>query len=215
MYILFFFTFFQITNAYQLCVVGASSGLGRELVYQGALDRNMSVLALTSSSSPIQVPCRVDSFQEIINQPPFFNPNVQKENYWNSLDDYDYENIVFTTSGGPFKQDYSDLLMSKLLPNLPKSCKKLTFVSAYGVGDSLNKRDFAINVMNDLYLKDVYRAKNKQEELLNLSMFRNKYPKLKIKILRPRALSYGETMLESTSRKTLANQILNDFCIFI
>ena len=92
MYILFFFTFFQITNAYQLCVVGASSGLGRELVYQGALDRNISVLALTSSSSPIQVPCRVDSFQEIKNQPPFFNPNVQKENYWNSLDDYDYEN---------------------------------------------------------------------------------------------------------------------------
>ena len=44
--------------AYNLSV-GASSGLGKELVYQTSLDRNKTVLALTTGSV-IRTPCRVN-----------------------------------------------------------------------------------------------------------------------------------------------------------
>ena len=39
-------------------------------------------------------------------------------------------------------------------------------------------------------------------------MFQKKYPDLKINIMRPRALSYGETFLKSISRKQLAQYVL-------
>ena len=34
---------------YDICVVGAGGGLGRELVYQATTERNNTVLALTTS----------------------------------------------------------------------------------------------------------------------------------------------------------------------
>ena len=73
---------------------------------------------------------------------------------WNDLSSYDYKSIVFTTSGGPFKDDYSDQLMAKIIPNLPDSCKHLVLISAYGVGNSLNNKEVGINIMNNWYLKD-------------------------------------------------------------
>lgn len=197
-------------QGYQLCVVGATSGLGRELVYQAALDKNMSVLALSGTSKPLTLPCRKNSFQENKNLPPFINPNVERGNYWEDLSHCDYENIVFTTSAMPFKDDYSDLLLSKIIQNLPPSCKHLILISAYGVGDSLKTNEIGINVMNKWYLKDVYRSKNNQEELLNLKIFKTKYPDLKMSIYRPKALSYGATMLSSISRQKLAEDILDD-----
>ena len=58
--------------------------------------------------------------------------------------------------------------------------------------------------MNKWYLKDVYRAKNEQEKLVN------KYnDKIKKYIYRPKALSYGETLIDSISRKDLASEILD------
>ena len=128
--------------------------------------------------------------------------------YWNDLTSYNYKSIVFTTSGGPFKDDYSDQLMAKIMPNLPESCKHLVLISAYGVGNSLNNKEVGINIMNNWYLKDVYRAKNSQEELLHLKMFKEKYPHLKTTILRPKALSYGETLLKSITRQSLAHEVL-------
>ena len=56
-----------------------------------------------------------------------------------------------------------------------------------------------------LYLKDVYRAKNYQEKALN--NYRGYVNKL---IYRPKALSYGKTLLDSTSRYDLAGRILED-----
>ena len=104
-----FLTFIQVKSlAYNLCVVGASSGLGKELVYQTSLDRNKTVLALTTGSV-IRTPCRVNSFTEIKNQPVYVNKKVTKDNYWNNLSGFDYENIIFTTSAKPFKEDYSDI----------------------------------------------------------------------------------------------------------
>lgn len=207
-----FFLFGTFTNAYNLCVVGSNSGLGKELIYQGCLERNISILALSGSSKPLTTPCRVNSFEEIKTQPPFHNPNVKKDNYWNSLKDYDYENIIFTTSASPFKEDYSDRLMAKIITNLPKSCKQVILISAHGVGDSLKETELGINIMNKWYLKDVYRAKNNQENLLGLNIFKKKYPNLQKTILRPRALSYGKTTLPSISRKDFAKDILDKIC---
>ena len=63
--------------------------------------------------------------------------------------------------------------------------------------------------MDKLYLKDVYRAKNKQENLINEI---NKIDSNVnyTKIYRPKALSYGETFLDSTSRQSLAEEMLED-----
>jgi hypothetical protein len=197
-----------IIQAYQLCVIGATSGLGKELVYQAAHDKNMSVLALSGSNKILTVPCRVNSFQEIKNQPPFNNPNVVRDNYWKDLSNYNYETLIFTTGAAPFKNDYSDSLMSKILPTLPDTCKHVILISAHGVGSSLSKDEIGIQVMNSWYLRNVYKAKNSQEDLLKLNIIKTKYPKLKTSIYRPKALSYGATMLPSISRQELASQIL-------
>ena len=92
-----FLCFAPFLQAYQLCVIGATSGLGRELVYQAALDKNMSVLALSGSSKPLCLPCRVNSFEELQSQPPFHNPNVERGNYWKDLSYYDYEHRIMIT----------------------------------------------------------------------------------------------------------------------
>jgi hypothetical protein len=53
-------------------------------------------------------------------------------------------------------------------------------------------------------LKDAYRSKNEQEKILNrYKTSAKKY------IYRPKALSYGITQIDSTSRKELAETILN------
>lgn len=195
--------------AYNLCVVGASSGLGRELVYQGSLDRNKTVLALTSQPV-LRKPCRVNSFTEIKNQPIYITNKVDRDHYWKDLSNYDYQHIVFTTSAKPFKEDFSDRLMCKIMQRLPKSCKTVTLVSAYGVGNSLKNKEVAIKVMNDWYLKDVYRVKNEQERMLDYNIFKAKYPDIKRYIIRPKALSYGKTVLNSVTRQDLAKNILDN-----
>jgi hypothetical protein len=116
--------------------------------------------------------------------------------------------LVFTTGAAPFKDDYSDTLMAKIMPALPRSCKHVVLVSAHGVGSSLSKDEVGINIMNSWYLRNVYEAKNNQEDLLKLKIFKTKYPKLRTSIYRPKALSYGATMVKSTTRQDLANKIL-------
>ena len=139
------------SDAYNLCVVGASSGLGRELVYQGSLDRNKTVLALTSQPV-LRKPCRVNSFTEIKNQPIYITNKVDRDHYWKDLSNYDYQHIVFTTSAKPFKEDFSDRLMCKIMQRLPKSCKTVTLVSAYGVGDSLKNKEVGIKAVSYTHL---------------------------------------------------------------
>ena len=81
MKILFIFLYGTLTRAYNLCVIGSTSGLGKELVYQSTVERNMSVLALSGTSKPLTIPCRENSFEEINSQPIFNNPNIKKDNY--------------------------------------------------------------------------------------------------------------------------------------
>ena len=192
--ILFLSFFSNLCYGYKLCVFGATSGLGRELVYQASLDRNMSVLALSGTSRHLTVPCRVNSFQDIQNQPPFQNPNMIRGNYWEDLSSYDYEAAIFTTQSAPFQDDYSDTLLAKVLPSLPPSCQHIVLVSAH---------ECTADVTNNWH-----NAKKNQETLLHLKVFEQKYPYLKKTIFRPRALTYGSTTLPSVTRQAFAGEIL-------
>lgn len=203
-FLIIFLNLFLFSNAFKICVVGGSSGLGKELIFQSINERDHDVLALTSGIKPITVPCRQNSFNEIKNQKEYNHPNLIKANYWDDISNFSYENIIFTTSAKPFEDDYSDKLMKKVLENLSEDCKSITLVSAFGVSDSLKKGNLGISIMNSWYLKDVYRAKNEQEDILK------KYKKnIKKYVLRPKALSYGETQLESLTRRKLATDILD------
>lgn len=200
-----------LSDAYKLCVVGATSGLGRELVYQGAYNKNISVLALSGSSKPLTVPCRENSFELNKNSPPFINSNVHRDNYWNNITNYDFENIVFTTSAPPFREDYSDRLMMKIMLELPQSCKHVALIST----DCINNKSFKMEdvdstIIREWYLKDSLRAKIKQERILRLRFLKWKYPELKQTIYRPKTLTYGLSTITSKSRKVLASEILED-----
>lgn len=194
--------------SYNLCVVGGSSGLGKELIYQGTNERQLNVLALTSSINPITFPCRKNDFKEMKKLEKFKHPYLTEDNYWRDISRHSYKNLIFATSAKPFEDDYSDKLMNKILENLPEKCKTITLVSAYGVGKSLRKSNLGIEIMNAWYLKDAYRAKNEQEKILNeYKTSAKKY------IYRPKALSYGITQIDSLSRKELAKEILDNILI--
>lgn len=195
---------FLLVKSFNLAVVGASSDLGKEIIYQGIIERKFNVLGF-SSNSKISYPFRGDSFKKQVTMPEFINNNLTIENYWENIGYYEYDHLIFSTSASPFQKDYSDLLTKKFLDTLPKSCKSISLVSAFGVGNSLYEGNLGIQIMNNLYLKDVYRAKNEQEKLLeNLDLNIKKF------IYRPKALSYGYTKLESIPRDKFAKKILDD-----
>ena len=62
---MFFLSTFHICYWYNLCVVGGSSGLGKEIIYQGINNFNMNVIALTSTKDKIYIPYRGNTFEEI------------------------------------------------------------------------------------------------------------------------------------------------------
>lgn len=194
----------DLIYGYNLCVVGAGSGLGRELVYQAVTDRNMSVLALTSKKA-IREPFRGDGYEDNENTPLIMDPLLDIDNYWTHIKS-DYDALVICTGGKPFVDDYSDILTEKYLEHLSKKCTDVSIVSAYSVNnDTLEKFSIPFQIMGNFYLKDTYRAKRKQEELLK------KYDTLPIrkKLFTPRALSYGKTLFPSTTREDLAKEILD------
>tara|TARA_B100001063_G_C16692268_1_gene517723 strand:- start:243 stop:872 length:630 start_codon:yes stop_codon:yes gene_type:complete len=189
---------------HDLCVVGAGGGLGRELVYQAINDRNNSVLALTTSYK-IYKPYRGNTYNDIKEMSEFHSSLLTVDNYWKKMD-YSYKSLVICVGGLPFEVDYSDTLTLKCLENLPNMCKDVSIVSAYSVEDnSLEKFSLPFQIMSNFYLKDVYRSKRNQETILK------EYSKTKIrkKCYKPRALSYGNTFLPSTSRMDLAREILD------
>lgn len=195
---------FKIVDTFNLCIVGANGGLGRELVSQSIHNYNSSVLALTGENLLINKPFRGKGFNEQNKMGRFYHPNLVVDNYWNNVQD-EYEHLIVCTGAKPFKEDFSDKLTSKILSSLPSSCKSVDLVSAWGVGNSLTDSDWGIQIMNSWYLQDTYRAKNEQEKLLE-----NFDRKIQKRIYRPKALSYGKTFFESTSRFHLASEILEN-----
>jgi hypothetical protein len=192
-------------NGFNLCVVGANSGLGRELIYQ-KLEENEKVLALTNSSRVLRIPYRGGGMNGKKNNLFITSENLQIDCYEN-FNNYNFDNIVFTLGAKPFEIDYSDIITENILNNLDYKVKSITLVSADGVGNSLDDNNFGIKVMNNWYLKDVYRAKNRQEEIVKHYGKKNN---VKTFILRPKALSYGINMYAARSRETYAREILDN-----
>ena len=91
-----------------MCVIGASSRLGRELIYQGIKEQNLKILGLTSKSE-IYEPYHGNSFEDRGNNLLYKNNNLVLLNYWDHITS-DYDNIVFCTSSRPYGIDYSDKL---------------------------------------------------------------------------------------------------------
>lgn len=201
-------TFIIGVNSFDICVVGASSGLGKELIYQ-ALEKNKKVLGLTSFNKKITYPYRDGGLKEQNVDDLLIHEKLIIDKYKNSRN-FKFKNLVFTTGSKPFEQDYSDEITNYILSYLTESthCNNLEniiLISADGVGDSLPKSNAGIKIMNNWYLKDVYRAKNEQEILLNEFGEKNN---INITIIRPKVLSYGVNLYAAKSREKLANEIL-------
>ena len=192
---------------FDLCVVGSSGGLGRELIYQG-INNNKKILALSNNPNNIKIPYRGGGLTSKNENLLLKSPNLEIINY-NDFSNYNFSNVVFASGAKPFEKDYSDIFTKNILNCESLNLENIVLISAYGVGDSLSKSNPGIKIMNNLYLQDVYRAKNVQEELLE--NYKKNNPKTNIKILRPKALSYGVNLYLAKPREILAKEILDFF----
>lgn len=201
------FNIFSLAWSFNLCVVGGTSGLGRELVFQ-SLSKNKKVLALTNNSDIIKFPYRGIGLQSKDININMLNPNLVIDRYENSHK-YSFENIVFSIGAGPFEKDYSDIVTKHILTNANNYyLKNIILISADGVGDSLKDSNLGIKVMDSIYLRDAYRAKNMQEIYINDY---GKNNNINTRIIRPKALSYGPNIYRIRSRENLASEILEYF----
>jgi hypothetical protein len=197
------FIFFNISKAFNLCVVGGNSGLGREIIYQG-ISANKKILALSNSSTQIEYPYRGGGL-DLKSTNTFIDSNNLKVDTYNNFNKYRFENIVFTLGGQPFTNDYSDEVTDNIISNIDSKLNGIILVSAHGVGESLKDSNIGIKIMDNLYLRDTYRAKNSQEKIIRQYSKKNN---INTFILRPKALSYGQNMYSIKSRQTLAREIL-------
>jgi hypothetical protein len=197
---------FSFVYTFNLCIVGSKSGLGSELVYQGLQD-NKNILALSKNNDKVMIPYRgggldLKSTNEFIE-----NDNLQTDNYQN-FNKYKFDNIIFTMGGKPFIDDYSAIITENILSNKNNNLKNIVLISAFGAGETLQNANVGIKVMNNLYLKSVYEAKNQQETIIN--EYKKTNDNVNILILRPKVLSYGKTksIYNAKSRQQLATEIL-------
>ena len=197
------FIIFNIVKAFNLCVVGGNSGLGREIIFQG-ISANKKILALSNSSNKIKYPYRGGGLDIKPISCYIDNNNLQVDTY-NNFNKYRFENIVFTLGGQPFSNDYSDNVTKDIISNLDNKLDGIVLVSAHGAGESLKDSNIGIKIMDNLYLRDTYRAKNSQEKIIREYSKKNN---INTFILRPKALSYGQNMYSIKSRQTLAREIL-------
>lgn len=195
-------------DAYNICIIGGSSGLGRELIYQGLQKPGLSIVALTNNKDKICKPYRGGGLKLDDNNPEIIESNKLTKDIYSNYFKYDTENLIFTTGSKPFEYDYSDSITKQLLLFNYTNLKNIVLVSADGVGDSLKESNLGIKIMNNWYLKDVYRSKNNQEKIIkDYSM---EHPQTRITILRPKVLSYGKNIYKAKSRQQLAFEILEE-----
>ena len=207
-------------------IVGISSGLGRELAYQ-ALTEYDDIYISGMCSNPykqvLHVPYREGGLSDKFNNTYFHDDNklhlfpyddmkIFSQSSFNT-----YDALVFTTSGSAFaKYDFSDTLTLKTLSSISESCEYIQCVSAYGVENNWTQRaqntpvgiveKIGIQGMKDFYLREVYRAKEKQETILKEF---SKSNGIKVDIFRPKVLSFGETRnICATPRERLARMML-------
>lgn len=193
-------------DAYNICIVGGSSGVGRELIYQGIQKKNLNIVALSNNLDKICIPYRGGGLKLKANDNEILESHQLTKDVYSSYFKYDVENIIFTTGSKPFEHDYSDSITKQLLAFNYSNLKNIILVSADGVGDSLSDSNLGIKIMNNWYLKDVYRSKNNQEKIIQDYCLRN--PQTRSIILRPKVLSYGNNIYNAKSRQQLASEIL-------
>ena len=198
----------QIVDGYNLCVVGGSSGLGRELIYQ-SLQNNNQVVALTNNPDKIKIPYRGSGLNSKDMDNKINSKNLYIDSYYN-YKKYSFDNIVFTMGAQPFEKDYSDIITDNILSDHNLDVKNIVLISADGVSDSLKNSNLGIQIMNNWYLQDSYRAKNIQEELVKDYCKKNN---IKPIIYRPKALSYGPNIYSIRSREKFAEEILKTICL--
>lgn len=204
--IILFLNIFKLSKSYNLCIVGGSSSLGREIIYQ-SINYNNNIIALTNNPDKIKVPYRgggLDDKSE--NNKIIYNSNLLVDSY-NNYYKYNFNKIIFTLGGKAFDKDYSDIITKNIIENYKKPINQIILVSANGVGDSLKKSNIGIQIMNNWYLKDVYRAKNIQENIIKKYAIENK--NCKVDIIRPDVLTYGENIYNGISREKFAEQLLD------
>ena len=192
----------SVCHGLRVAIVGAHGGLGRELVQQ-TIDRKWKAIAYVRRADPIFQPCRKGWLEEDNTvRIPIRSPRLLVENYGSNVP---YDAIVFALSGRPFEKDESDRVVFDMCGTLPKKCKTVCLVSAYGVGDSLRNADVGIQAMSAWYLKDAYRSKRAQESIV-CALPTN----IKTIIMRPRVLSFAPIPYNpiSTTRQDLARSIL-------
>ena len=204
--IILFLNVFKLFESYNLCIVGGSSSLGREIIYQ-SVNFNNNIIALTNNADKIKVPYRgggLDDKSE--NNKIIYNSNLLVDSY-NNYYKYNFNKIIFTLGGKAFDKDYSDIITKNIIENYKKPINQIILVSANGVGDSLKESNIGIQIMNNWYLKDVYRAKNIQENIIKNYGIENK--NCKIDIIRPNVLTYGQNIYNGLSREKLAEELLD------
>ena len=163
LFLIFFYNFLNIYG-FNLCVVGGSSGLGREIIYQ-AIEKDLKILTLTNNPNNIKIPYRGGGLNNKNSNLLLRSSNLEIDSYDNYID-YNFSNIIFTTGAKPFQNDYSDIITKNILSSKSFNFYNIVLLSAYGVGDSLTDSNPGIKIMNNLYLQDFYRAKNEQEKTL-------------------------------------------------
>ena len=191
------------TKAFNICVVGGNSGLGRELIYQ-SINNDKKVIALTNKTKSIKYPYRGNGLTKKSVDKLICSKNLEIDTYDNSKK-YEFENIVFTLGAGPLENDYSDIVTKNILKNVNHDLNFIILMSAYGVGDSLKESNIGIKLMDNIYLKDTYRAKNRQEEIVSKYAKKNS---VNCFIIRPKGLSYGQNIYSIKSREKQAKEIL-------
>ena len=201
----FFLLLLFLTNitSFNLCVVGGKSGLGRELVYQ-CVSSDKKVLALTNNTFDIKYPYRGNGLNQKTLDKTIKSDFLKVDTY-NNFKKYRFKNIVFTLGASPFEKDYYDIVTKNILENINYKLDLIILVSAYGVGNSLEKSNLGIKIMDNIYLRDTYRAKNIQEEIISEYAKKNNVNTF---IIRPKGLSYGPNLYSIKSRQQLAKEIL-------
>ena len=104
-----FINFINFVQSLRVCVVGASSSLGREIIYQGLNDYNYNMIGVTKTSEKVCVPYRGTGLNDKSDKTPIEHKNLGLYTYLDKLPDYN--SIVFCTGGTAFeKLDFYDYL---------------------------------------------------------------------------------------------------------
>lgn len=202
MYIFILLSLVSMVSPYNICIAGISGRLGRELAYQAITDKNLKVIGLSSSLYPIYKPFRGYGLEET-QLTDIFKSDKLSIDLYNNCNKYNYEHLIICTGAPSFMKDYSDILTENIIKNISPDCKSISLVTAKGTNKPTG--DFYIELGKIFSLKDTYRAKKKQEHII--LNFRKKIHKF---IYRPRLLSHGISIFDSTTRYELAEKILNN-----